>query len=59
MDNGLSIKVIAVLLGLFLIWMLVSVQCAKSETASPAEVEVINKVTLKNNSKIIFKIAEK
>lgn len=52
MDNGLSIKVIAVLLGLFLIWMLVSVQCAKAETVSPAGIEITNKVIFKHHTEI-------
>ncbi len=56
MDNGLSIKVIAVLLGLFLIWMLVSVQCAKAEAVSSAGIEITNKIITKHYPKINLKI---
>jgi hypothetical protein len=45
MNNGLPVKFIAVLLGLFLIWMLASVQCTEAETAASAEGMIINKAT--------------
>lgn len=56
MDNGLSIKLIAVLLGLFLIWMLVSVQSTKAGSVCSAGVETINKTTSKSYSKFNLKI---
>ncbi len=58
MDNGLSIKLIAVLLGLFLIWMLVSVQNAKAGSVCAAGVETINKVSSKSYSEFYLKNSE-